>query len=219
MRVAFPAGPTPAVPQRIPFNGLTGTLENIIESRPNQKIAIGSYSVLVDDLVDDDIAGLSACDTALNSYLDENEECSYGRFSDIIRQTITDNFNDKSGFLHADVEVSEEDASTIHISIAIEYGRTMLLPVHIETVDGEVKVSFTVPCTVEYNMAANIDIDSGRILNGTEGQGVYIGVEYFGISLKSFDRGWNHKLSADRDYCIEIDDDEVSCLPLPLLEF
>jgi hypothetical protein len=211
-RVAFSLDPALAIPERIPLNGLTGTLENIIKSRPNHKIAIGSYSVLVDDLVDDDIAALITCDTALNAYLNESEECNYWQFSEIIRRTIADNFNDKSGFLHADVEASEEDASAIYISIAIEYGRTMLLPVHIETVDGELKVSFTVPCTVEYSMAVNFEIDSEQVLNGTEGQGVSIEIEYLTINLKTVDGEWNHKLDIvhmDNVYAVSISDFDV----------
>jgi hypothetical protein len=199
--VAFSLGSELTPSDEIAFNGLTGTLENIIASRSGTKVMIGSYSIYVDDLIDEDIASVSTCDSLLKEYLDGDEECNYGQFSDIIRQTIIDNFDDKSGFLFTNVTASEE-VNIIHISIAIDYGKTMLLPVYIETVDEALKISFTVPCTVEYSFAVNFEIDSDKVLNGTGAQGVSIEIEQFMIELKAFDGEWNHKLNIVHDDAI-----------------
>ena len=92
------------------YNGLFGTLENILETRPPAKVKLGSFCFDVENIIDDNLNGLFSCDLLLGEYLNNNEYCTYDQLSYIIEEYLYNNIEDKTGSLYTYVNVSEDES-------------------------------------------------------------------------------------------------------------
>ena len=165
----FSLGPSDTASIKISYDGLTGTIDNLFKSRETTKVVIGSYGYYIEDFIDG-INELYSCDSLLNEYLENNDNCNYERLSEIIRENIINHIDDKSATLYVFSDASEE-GNNVYISIGLNYNKKILLPFYLETTNGEVKVSFTVPCTIELNILINLKVDSDKVLNDSALQG------------------------------------------------
>ena len=156
-----------------------------METRPPAKVKLGSFCFDVENIIDDNLNGLFSCDLLLGEYLNNNEYCTYDQLSYIIEEYLYNNIEDKTGSLYTYVNVSE-DESMVFFTIELNYSKNLILPVFIYTIYGEVKASFSIPCTVEYNISVNIELDSDIINNDSVLKGSAIGIEQLSINIKPF---------------------------------
>lgn len=181
--------------KKIPFNGLTGTITDLLASRPKAKIPLGSFYINPDDIVEKNIYRIYDCDDLVNKYLTENDECYYGELAEIIKESISNNVSDKTACVYVIADASEEN-NAVTINIAINYSKNVILPVYIDTITSELKVSFTIPCTIEYNVSLNIEIDSNKINNDDRLEGISIALESYSINIKPYEDDWNYTATA-----------------------
>lgn len=99
--LAFPVGPDAAASRKIPYDGLTGTIEKLLRARETPKVVLGSYGYSIEDFIDDDINELFRCDSQLAEYLNGDESCDYEHFSAIIEEAIRAALDDKSASAYA----------------------------------------------------------------------------------------------------------------------
>jgi len=190
--LVFSLGPSDTASIKIPYDGLTGTIENLLKSRETTKVVIGSYGYCIEDFIDDDINELYSCDSLLNEYLENNDNCNYERLSEIIRENIVNHIDDKSATLYVFSDASEE-GNNVYISIGLNFNKKILLPFYLETDNGEVKVSLTIPCTIECNVLMNLDVDSDKVINDSALRGTSISIDQFEISIQLCEDEWDRK--------------------------
>ncbi len=166
--------------------GLTAPVDKLIATRPERIFRIGSIEYNVDDFVLSDFSGLLACDSRLSKYLSGEGDLYYEQLSEIIEQTILEKLNREFGASHAIVEASAEN-EIIVISIAIEYSRTALVPVYLETAERELTVSCAIPCLVEFSALLSIRVDSEIVLKEDAFKGCSVAVDHCSIKISSFD--------------------------------
>jgi hypothetical protein len=188
---AFPEQQSINDSKAIPFNGLTGTITALLGSKPKARIQLGSYSISPDEIVEKSINQIFDCDNPVNKYLTENDECYYGQLAEIIKEKINDNVMDKTARVYIIVDASE-DSNIATISIAVNYSKNAILPVYVDSINSELKVSLAIPCTIEYSASLTIEVDSDRVNNDENLKGISIGVDNYEISIKSYEDDWNY---------------------------
>lgn len=109
--------------------------------------------------------------------------------SSIIEDAILAAFDDKSAVAYAIVDASEE-GNHVFVSITIEYGKNLLFPIYLETINGEVKASFTIPSALRFMVAMNLEIDSDKVLADSVLSGTSIGFDRFSMSVKPNEDEW-----------------------------
>ncbi len=166
--------------------GLTGIADSLVATRPRAAFRTGSIDHDADGLVLDDFAGMLSCDDRLSEYLSGDGDLYYELFSGIIEETIRGKFGDGYGTLYAMVDSSAEDAVVL-ISVAVEFSRTALLPVFLETVGRELTVSFIMPCSAEFSLSLSIEVDSSVVLGDDAGRGCSISVDHLAIEISSIE--------------------------------
>lgn len=164
--------------------GLTAVVDRLVATRPPVELAVGSLTYDIDDFVLNDFAGMFSCDAALSEYLDGDGDLYYERLSEIIEETIRAKFDDGNGTLFALVESSAE-GDVILVSIAVEYSRTALLPVYLETAGRELTFSFAMPCSVKFGVLLSVRVDSATVLAQDAGVGCSLSVERLTVGLSS----------------------------------
>ena len=192
--LAFPVEPGDAASRKIPYDGLTGTIEKLLRAREVPKVVLGSYGYAIEGFIDDDINELFSCDSLLAEYLNTDESCDYEHFSAIIEDAIQAALDDKSASAYAFVNASEE-GNRVYLSIAIEYSKNLLLPIYLETVNGEVKASFAIPSTIRFDVSMNLEIDSDKVLADSVLRGTAIGIDRFAISIEPYEDEWKSEAS------------------------
>lgn len=208
---AFSLGLSNTASIKIPYDGLTGTIENLLKSREKTKVVIGSCGYCIEDFIDN-INELYSCDSLLNEYLENNENCNYEQLSEIIRENIIRHIDDKSATLYIFSDASEE-GNNVYISIGLNYKKKVLLPFYLETDNGEVKVSLTIPCEIEFNILVNIKVESDKVINDSALRGTSISIDQFKISIQSGEDEWDRKgcvLYKDNLYAISILENNVN---------
>jgi hypothetical protein len=200
--LAFPAEPGATASKKIPYDGLTGTIEKLLRAREIPEVVLGSYGYSVEDFIDDDINELFSCDSSLAEYLNGDGTCYYEHFSSIIEDSIRAALDDKSATAYAIVDASEE-GSRVDLSIAIEYSKNLLLPIYLETVDGEVKASFAIPSTIRFGVSMSLEIDSDKVLADSVLKGTAIGIDRFEISIEPYEDAGKSEASVlyNNDLC------------------
>jgi len=192
--LAFAAGPEDAASPKIPYEGLTGTIVELLRVREVPTILLGSNGYRIEDFIDDDIDELYSCDAALSEYLGSDEPCNYERLSAIIEDAILAALDDKSAAAFAIVEASE-DGNTISLSIALEYSKNILLPIYLETIEGEVKASCAIPSALRFSVAMSLVVDSDTVLNESVLSGTSIGIDSLTMSVKPTESDWKAEAS------------------------
>jgi len=186
----FTEQPDNTYSKKIPFNGLTGTITDLLGSKPNARIPVGSCYINPDEIVEKSIDTIYDCDEMVNKYLTGNDECYYGQLAEIIKEKINNNVLDKTACVYVIADASEE-SNVSTISIAVNYSKNAILPVYIDTISSELKVSFAIPCTIEYNVSFIIEVDSDKVNDDDKLRGTSIGVESYTINIKPYEGDWN----------------------------
>ena len=147
----------------LPFNGLTGTISDLLGSRPGALLSLGSLRVDVDTILDGGVDSLYECDEEAYAYLDSNEECYYEQLAAVVKEAIEGNIGDRAASVFVVVDASE-DAGGILISLAVEIVKNAVLPMYIRAVGGGLEATLVIPCEVVLSQSVVICRNwSGRI--------------------------------------------------------
>jgi len=177
--------------RKIPFNGLTGTICDLLKTKPKARILLGSCRMDPGDIVEKSIDKIFDCDEVSNKYLTENDECYYERLAEIIKEKIGDNIMDKTACVYVMVDASE-DGSIATISIAVNYSKNAILPVYIDTANSELKVSFAMPCVIEYDISFSVEVDSEKVNADDKLNGTSIKIDNYTVNIKPYEDEWNY---------------------------
>lgn len=168
------------------YRGFTGTIDWLMGTRPDSRVAIGSTLCDIEDLIVDGVPKWISCDEELSEYFETDEILYYEQLSAIITQAIYNNLGRVYDSVFPSVMASE-DGNTVQISIGIECAKNILLPVKIMTEEREVEIQLNNPCTVELSIGMIIEVDSGKVLDWGSGQGISVFLDYYTMTLRSFD--------------------------------
>lgn len=177
--------------KKIPFNGLSGTICDMLETRPKARIALGSSRMDPEDIVEKSIDRIFDCDEVANKYLTENDECYYEQLAEIIKEKISDNVMDKTACVYVMVDASG-DGSIVTISVAMNYSKTAILPVYIDSANSELKVSFSIPCSIEYDISFSVEVDSEKVNADDKLNGSSVRLDDYTLNIKPYEDEWDY---------------------------
>ena len=172
----------------LPFNGLTGTISELLGSRPGALLSLGSSRVDVDNILDGGVDGIYECDKEAYAYLDSSEEHYYEQLAAVVKEAIEGNIGDKAASVFVIVDAAEMDGGIV-ISFAVEIVKNAVLPMYIRTVGGFLEASLALPCAVVYDWEMNLAIDPERVLNEDSAMGVSIGVDRCSVTIRPHEGG------------------------------
>jgi len=176
---------------KITYNGLTGTICDLLETRPKARIVLGSCHMDPADIVEKSIDRIFDCDEVSNKYLTENDECYYEQLAEIIKEKISDNVMDKTACVYVMVDASE-DRSIVTISVAMNYSKTVILPVYVDSANSELKVSFSIPCSIEYDISFSVEVDSEKVNADDKLNGSSVRLDDYTLNIKPYEGEWDY---------------------------
>ncbi len=180
---AFSGEPVRGESPKIEFNGLTGTIPALFGARPKASISLGSYYLDPEELVARNFDAIFDCDGAGNAYLSGDDDVYYERFSNVLSDEIMGNLLDIGAYGHVLVNAFA-DGNVITISFDVQCTENSILPLYFDTVNGDLKLSASIDCEIEYHIAFDLELDS-EIVNGDDMlKGVNIALYDYSIEIK-----------------------------------
>lgn len=168
---------------RIPFDGLTGTMDDFLMSKPKARLRLGSLYFNPDDFLEQDMAHIFNCDDAIDKYLTDNAEGYYEQLAAVLEERITDNIKDKSAFGRVIVDASEKD-NIIVISFMVHLVKSVVLPIYADAVNSDVKASTSIACAIEYNVSFELTVDSDKVNKNETLAGTSLRLDEYSLEIK-----------------------------------
>jgi hypothetical protein len=185
----------------VKYDGLTGTLVNLLKTRTPENFVIGAYEISMEDLIDTDMASLFDCDSVINNYISEaGEEASYEMLSDVLKNRIEDRFAGDDGSLFVNVS-SDTTADGLYINFSIFRDKQVSIPIVLNASDTSFSTSFDTTCIVKFESDIDLFINAGKVNSGSKNDGVRIRINKLTFDLTSGSEYEEHTGDSDcQDY-------------------
>jgi len=155
---------------------------------------LGDYEIFPEDLVDNDIAGLFNCDSAIIKYISEpGGEATYEMLAYEISRDIESRFVYEEGFLHVNAFSGETDEG-MYVNISLTREKPVSIPVVLNASDSSFSTSFDTTCRVVFEASIDLFLDAGMALADSQSQAMQVRINTFTFEITS---------APDEDYTYE----------------
>jgi len=168
----------------IEYNGLTGTLTNLINAQKEQILYLGSNNILMKQLFEHDYSNVLECDSAISEYINsEKNEYYYEELANIIENEILQRFEedeDVNAFVL--VEPSEQENGMV-FNFYVDLEKPVILPISIENPDNLLTIKFNIKGVVKETINCVLLFDSNEVINGDMYKGIKVRFDSLSINL------------------------------------